>query len=306
MAMILQARRNSTGTTMTTEELRRQVSVLHIRFYITLTVAFLLAFYVGNKYRIPYALLLYSFWVPQIVLNVITETKKPLHKYYVYGMSISRLIAPLYICCMPNNFLKEVYPDSRSEPLLCELMVLWVGIQTAVLMGQGKYGARFMIPARCLPPKFDYSRPLPASMLPPGSTLDKPRHELIDESHRGSSPTHREKDDVDEATAAADPLPSAARIRHTTAPTTRNRIRNSRRPNGATTSMTTETIRQDAAAADPQHTLDCSICYELIDARNPRAYMLAPCNHLFHRDCLIQWMDVKMECPICRTNLPAL
>jgi hypothetical protein len=53
-------------------------------------------------------------------------------------------------------------------------------------------------------------------------------------------------------------------------------------------------------------TLDCVICHGPIDAMDRRAYMLAPCDHVFHRNCLEQWMDVKMECPICRTALPAL
>ncbi len=52
-------------------------------------------------------------------------------------------------------------------------------------------------------------------------------------------------------------------------------------------------------------TIDCVICYNAIDIMDRKAYMLAPCDHLFHADCLREWMEVKMECPICRTNLPA-
>merc|ERR1712146_561750 len=29
-----------------------------------------------------------------------------------------------------------------------------------------------------------------------------------------------------------------------------------------------------------------------------------PCNHLFHRECLMRWMDEKMICPLCRARLP--
>ena len=35
-----------------------------------------------------------------------------------------------------------------------------------------------------------------------------------------------------------------------------------------------------------------------------RDYMVAPCNHLFHDECLRRWMEVKMECPTCRAPLP--
>ena len=39
-------------------------------------------------------------------------------------------------------------------------------------------------------------------------------------------------------------------------------------------------------------------------ALDPAHYMLTPCNHLFHTECLAQWMDEKMECPTCRGALP--
>lgn len=32
----------------------------------------------------------------------------------------------------------------------------------------------------------------------------------------------------------------------------------------------------------------------------------APCQHVFHPYCLLQWMEVKMECPCCRANLPQI
>ena len=32
----------------------------------------------------------------------------------------------------------------------------------------------------------------------------------------------------------------------------------------------------------------------------------APCGHRFHKDCLEQWMDIKMECPVCRGHLPLI
>ncbi|CAB9530588.1 DSC E3 ubiquitin ligase complex subunit 1 [Seminavis robusta] len=287
MALIIQARNSSNGGN-STELLRRQVAMLHLRFYVALFGAFLAFFYAGDKYRIPYNLVLYSFWVPQIVQNVITEAKRPMHNYYIYGMSLTRLVAPLYIFAVPNNFLKEVYPESPTDLYMCELLVLWVGIQAAVLIAQGKYGARFMIPARFLPPKFDYSRPIPTSMLPPGATQEEmPLRQGRNQENSSSLP---------------EPQSLLSNDRH---PTTRNRIKGSR-VNRPESTMTAETVVNDTNAQASGHTLDCVICYNPIDVHNRRGYMLAPCDHIFHKDCLVQWMDVKMECPICRTELPSL
>lgn len=33
-------------------------------------------------------------------------------------------------------------------------------------------------------------------------------------------------------------------------------------------------------------------------------YLITPCNHIFHANCLYNWMDVKMDCPTCRSRLP--
>ncbi|KAL6055022.1 DSC E3 ubiquitin ligase complex subunit 1-like [Balamuthia mandrillaris] len=33
-------------------------------------------------------------------------------------------------------------------------------------------------------------------------------------------------------------------------------------------------------------------------------YMVTPCNHVFHSECLLRWMEFKMECPTCRGLLP--
>ncbi|KAL3916228.1 MAG: hypothetical protein SGILL_005273 [Bacillariaceae sp.] len=279
MAIIIQARNASNGGN-TIELLRRQIAMLHLRFYVALMTSCLGFFYSGETYRTAYMLLLYSFWVPQIIQNIVTEAKRPLHPYYVYGMSLSRLVAPLYIFAFQNNFLKEVYPESPTNVFMCELLILWVGIQAGILEAQGRYGARFMIPARFLPPKFDYNRPIPPSLLPPGSQVASPTEEL--KSERSSPATEVRKLVVPKR----DTSPFAAG--------TRNRMKGSRLHRGES-GMTAETVT--AAPKNPSMPkFDCVICYNDIDVNNRTGYMLAPCDHLFHKDCLVQWMEVKMEC----------
>ena len=51
--------------------------------------------------------------------------------------------------------------------------------------------------------------------------------------------------------------------------------------------------------------VDCAICMEPVDC-SERGYLITPCDHVFHDRCLQQWMDVKLECPSCRAQLPAL
>eukprot|EP01062_Namystynia_karyoxenos_P073831 TRINITY_DN70664_c0_g1_i1.p1 TRINITY_DN70664_c0_g1~~TRINITY_DN70664_c0_g1_i1.p1 ORF type:complete len:697 (+),score=206.76 TRINITY_DN70664_c0_g1_i1:72-2093(+) len=59
----------------------------------------------------------------------------------------------------------------------------------------------------------------------------------------------------------------------------------------------------DTSSAAPAG-LECVICQAAIDISDPKEYMLPPCEHLFHTECLERWMNIKMECPVCRRVLP--
>jgi len=293
MTIIMQARNNANNVQNTAESLRRQVALLHFKFYLSLMFALMMMYHVGQNHRTLYMVLLYSFWIPQIVLNVVTETKKPLHTYYIYGMSVTRLVAPTYFFAVDGNFLKGVSPEFPTDVFTVQVLILWVSLQTAVLIAQTKYGARFMIPASFLPPKFDYGRPIPPSLLP------QPIHGDISLSSDGSNASLLGTD-TDTATT-----PSSA----TTGP--RNRMKGNRSrtksPSSDENSNGNGIMQQSSSTSNsPVSTLDCVICYNAIDVNNQRGYMLGPCDHIFHKECLEQWMEVKMECPICRKTLPSL
>ncbi|KAF4119649.1 hypothetical protein GMORB2_4558 [Geosmithia morbida] len=67
--------------------------------------------------------------------------------------------------------------------------------------------------------------------------------------------------------------------------------------------------------------IDCAICRELLEVPVVRAgqdastvsatlarrtYMVTPCRHVFHTPCLEAWMRFRLQCPICREELPPL
>lgn len=68
--------------------------------------------------------LLYSFWIPQIVLCVRTDCRQPLRAAYVVGMSLCRLALPLYLYGCPRNLLRVA-----PSPGVCVGLVLFVGLQ---------------------------------------------------------------------------------------------------------------------------------------------------------------------------------
>ena len=86
-------------------------------------------------------LLMYSFWIPQIITNVIRDSRKPLHPHYILGMTVTRLAIPLYIFGCPNNFMR-ISPDTNWCICLCSFM----GLQSFVLLLQHYLGSRCFIP----------------------------------------------------------------------------------------------------------------------------------------------------------------
>jgi transmembrane E3 ubiquitin-protein ligase len=89
----------------------------------------------------PLLFLMYSFWLPQIVTNIIRDTRKPLHPQYIIGMTVSRLAIPLYIFGCPSNFMR-IEPDKNW----CIAVTVFMGIQAAVLLLQHYFGSRCFIP----------------------------------------------------------------------------------------------------------------------------------------------------------------
>ncbi|CAD8096511.1 unnamed protein product [Paramecium primaurelia] len=72
--------------------------------------------------------------------------------------------------------------------------------------------------------------------------------------------------------------------------------------------------------------IDCSICLvnlsdtpdHIINSEEPiliqtlnmaiqkQLLMNTPCNHIFHPSCLIQWMQINLTCPLCKSSLPQI
>jgi hypothetical protein len=62
-----------------------------------------------------------------------------------------------------------------------------------------------------------------------------------------------------------------------------------------------------AYITEPEETPDgeCSICYTTFDSSDQKVGQL-PCNHYFHRECMIKWLEEENSgenCPLCRRKL---
>ncbi|KAF3593083.1 hypothetical protein DY000_02020072, partial [Brassica cretica] len=136
------------------ETMRRELSFLYSRFYGILLGGVLIMYELHNYMR-WILLVMYSFWIPQIVANVVRDSRKPLHPYYILGMTVTRLAIPLYVFGCPKNFMRV-----EASKAWCIGLCAFIGFQAAVLLLQHYFGSRCFVPRKMLPEKYNYYRRL--------------------------------------------------------------------------------------------------------------------------------------------------
>lgn len=164
---VYQARHAQELATEGWQGLRRRLASLHLRFYAAVFLGLFVSLSLLDR-PIVLVFLLYSMWVPQIIWNAYNGTRKALLPAYLYGTSATRLFIPLYFYGCPKNFLHYIIVDETSfvpQFLPCLAVVLWMGVQVAVLVAQDKFGSRHFLPKSWFPEKYDYYRPIPESAL---------------------------------------------------------------------------------------------------------------------------------------------
>eukprot|EP01027_Heterolobosea_sp_BB2_P017616 GEZU01024944.1.p1 GENE.GEZU01024944.1~~GEZU01024944.1.p1 ORF type:complete len:277 (-),score=42.88 GEZU01024944.1:63-893(-) len=134
--------------------MRNELSGLYSRFYGFLLLGIILLYQMSGLFVI-YMFILYSFWIPQIVSNVMRDSKKPLCPQYIVVMSISRLAVPFYFFGCPHNFM-----NFKPNYTVCAYLAIFIFAQAFILLIQHYFGPRFFVPKMFQPPKYNYRRQL--------------------------------------------------------------------------------------------------------------------------------------------------
>ena len=254
---------------------RREMSALYSKFYFLLLGILFLSLHATtwpttprSIYSNTLAFIYHSSWIPQIHRNVIRNCRKALRWEFVIGESILRLAPIVYFYTVPDNIL-FVENDTNAA----YVFIGWVWLQFWALVSQEILGPRFFVPNGWAPPAYDY-------------------HPILREEDEESGATMP----IGFTQATADPA----------SPTT---------------------PRPGESKEKGKKVWDCAICTENIEVLvvpaggssgesnaaiaattifSRRAYMVTPCRHIFHSQCLEGWMRYRLQCPICRENLPPL
>ena len=272
------------NTTLNTA--RREMSALYSKFYFLLLGLVFLSLHattwpvpLRSFYTNTICFTYLSFWLPQIKRNITRNCRRALRWEFVVGQSILRLAPILYLYTVPQNVL---FFDNDTN--MAYIFIAWVWLQVWALASQEILGPRFFVPSGWAPPAYDYH------------------------------PIMREEGDEESGST----MPSGFNQATASSPT-------------QSISLSSQPRAGNSTAGPNTKVFDCAICAETLsvpiipkagssEGQSPgsasatlptalfarRAYMVTPCNHVFHSGCLENWMRYRLQCPICRDDLPPL
>jgi hypothetical protein len=270
----------TTNTPATAQPPRRSASnfgAVYVRFSLLLTFILFLSLSSVSwpvPLRTAYIHLLsftyMSFWIPQIRRNAIRNCRKALLWKFIIGQSVFRLLPFAYFYLREDNIL-----FAKTDWKAFCVLAGWVWIQIWVLVTQEVLGPRWCLPKSWYEEGWDY-------------------HPILKE---------------DNVEAGGLPI-GLVQIP------------------GSPTIERVKTGEEGKKKKDTNvRSVDCAICMQILevpivaaggDASGAgaaggvagmlarRQYMVTPCRHVFHSACLEGWMRFRLQCPICRENLPPL
>ncbi|VVT55234.1 uncharacterized protein SAPINGB_P004494 [Magnusiomyces paraingens] len=259
--------------------------------------------YYRRIYEFVVVLGFYSMWVPQIQRNISRGFRRSFLWQFIVGSSALRLIPVLYFTLVSNNILRHHY-----DPTLAIATIIWLTIQIVVLYLQNVFGPRFFLPKGYLPALYDYHPILTQSDdIEDGVSISESAAPVPKKFSRASSIASTN------ASVSSKLLGGPSNTNDSVG--TSGNLNNSSSFNEAAQSVANKDLVS-------RPTVDCAICMTpvelvitpkassaafvsspaLILAR--RKYMVTPCRHVFHTECMEQWMRTRLQCPICRNPLP--
>ena len=266
-----------TTTQTTLGSARREMSALYTKFYFLLLGIVFLSLHattwpttLRSIYSNIVIFIYLSLWLPQIRRNVIRNCRKALRWEFVLGESLLRLAPVVYFYTVPNNIL---FIDNDRNAAYA--MIAWVWIQIWALVSQEILGPRFFVPNGWAPPAYDY-------------------HPILHEDDEEAGATM--PIGFTQATAADPSSPSASKPRES----------KEKGKKVFDCAICTENIEVPVIPRSNRGDLESSASATASTIFSRRIYMVTPCRHIFHTHCLEGWMRYRLQCPICRENLPPL
>lgn len=74
-----------------------------------------------------------------------------------------------------------------------------------------------------------------------------------------------------------------------------------RKQEPAPASVMERLMREEFDGFRPEEAGDCSVCCD--ELRGETEVRRLPCGHVFHKSCILEWLQLTNSCPLCRAKL---
>ena len=293
--------------------LRRKLMQFYLNFYVIMFVSF---FYVLKFYfDKPYTLCLICLtWLPQIMYNMYYQNKKSLPLVYYITVILGKMFPVVYFRGTKTNFF-ELSTDYWFICLCCGILV----IESVWLYSQTLLGARWFLPLKYRKGRFEFYK-----------TLQQLTTEL------------NNADDIDCLICLLPLIPKEddnecisidVNINGSSNSNSKNNVNGVNVNSMQTQGENVELVYRESGSIhnnnldkqSNEYVIDHNInkgwkcnmkikwneCVEMfVDFHEKsmniynKPYMVTPCHHAFHSECLESWFKMKKECPSCRNEIP--
>jgi hypothetical protein len=304
-----------------------QLVKLKLRFYLLLCInllvcfIFMISLFINNSGIIFISLIL---WFPQIIYNMLSNNKYGFPFIFILANSIDRLLYPLYFRAYDNNIF-----GLRTNYNIFILAVIIVILSIGILLKQTFSGPRFMLPYKWQENKNEFYKDFDEiknickdineecviclmPICPDNATQMvemKDNNNMDENSTENNSENNINDDNMKEISE--------------------NNILNSNEENNISDDnkllikeeneviIKIEDINQKINNKNKCENFFGKLklklkeffkynffyFYKASNNINNKPYILTPCKHIFHSECMEKWLEHKMECPNCRNSL---
>jgi len=234
-----------------------------------IAILFLSQCIINGTYSLLIFFVLSSDWLFQIAHSVRTgHFASWKHKVMILNTA-SKLFYPLYVYGCPYNLLQTETNFTFSLSL-----IVWCALQIGVICTQDyKLNPRWFIPESMRPAHYKYHK---------AATYD-----IDEEDDEGEDESEVDSDEVDLEDSHC------------------SKKRKANNKEESTDDIEAQQLVEKKKKS--KNRKQCSICLEHINWKKEYQHiMITPCNHFFHESCLTQWMQRRLNCPTCRSQLPPL
>lgn len=250
---------------------RAIAGTLYSRFYFILLVFIITSLIATTwpfKYRVIYEYCVVFMFYSVWVPQIYRNITKGFRKSFLWSF----MLGTSFLRLMPLYYVclyRKNVVDHHYDPVLALSVTVWISVQLLVMGLQKIFGARFFLPRGYLPILYDY-------------------HPVL---YHGDVESDLGIDIAQTMSEQTQPISDREPL-----------------------------LKRPVARPN----VDCAICMNpvelvILSKENPgtsgesaalllarQKYMVTPCQHVFHTECLERWMRTRLQCPICRNPLPPL